>query len=108
MVVKYKIIKNEFIDDEDILEKLEKYIAENNISIETETELVYTINEFLCDFLSELLDLSLDVVEFLDWDQDVEKYKHLIDDSNYIENPYTCCDDYSGYNYCPICGTKLK
>ena len=104
MVVKYKTIKNEFIDDEDILEKLEKYITENNINIETETELVYTVSDFLGEFLGEFLEGA----EFLDWDWDVEKYKHLIDDSNYIENPHTCCDDYSDYNYCPICGTKLK
>ena len=39
---------------------------------------------------------------------DIEKYKHLIDNSNYIEQIHTCCDDYSPYNYCPICGTKLK
>lgn len=103
MVIKYRTIKNEYFNDEVILKKLEKYITENNISIETETELVYTISDFLDKFLYEFLD-----AEVLDWDQDVEKYKHLIDDSNYMENSRTCCDDYSNYNYCPICGTKLK
>ena len=105
MVIEYRTIKRESIDDEIILNELEKYIAKYNISIETESELVYTVEDFLEEYLSGFLG---GVSEFLDWSYDFERYKHLIDNSNYVKNPHTCCDDYSNYNYCPICGTKLK
>lgn len=105
MVIEYKEVKAETIDDEIILNELEKYITENDLSIETEEELEYTINDVLYDTILPKYPINL---ELLDISFDIEKYKHLIDDSNYMKNLRTCCDDYSNYNYCPICGTKLK
>ena len=105
MVIEYKEVKTETIDDEIILNELKKYTAENDLSIETEEELEYTINDVLYDTILPKFSKNL---ELLDYSFDIEKYKHLIDNSNYIENPRTCCDDYSNYNYCPVCGTKLK
>ena len=105
MVIEYKEVKTETIDDEIILNEIEKYTTENDLSIETEEELEYTINDVLYDTILPKLSKNL---ELLNISFDIEKYKHLIDDSNYMENPRTCCDDYSNYNYCPICGTKLK
>ena len=105
MVIEYKEVKTETIDDEIILNEIEKYTTENDLSIETEEELEYTINDVLYDTILPKLSKNL---ELLNISFDIEKYRHLIDDSNYIENPRTCCDDYSNYNYCPICGTKLK
>ena len=105
MIIEYKEVKTETIDDEIILNELEKYTTENDLSIETEGELEYTINDVLCDTILPKFSKNL---ELLNISFDIEKYKHLIDDSNYMENSRTCCDDYSNYKYCPICGTKLK
>lgn len=105
MVIEYKEVKTEVIDDEIILNEIEKYTTENDLSIETEEELEYTINDVLYDTILPKLSKNL---ELLNISFDIEKYRHLIDDSNYIENLRTCCDDYSNYNHCPICGTKLK
>ena len=105
MVIEYKEVKTETIDDEIILNEIEKYTTENDLSIETEEELEYTINDVLYDTILPKLSKNL---ELLNISFDIEKYRQLIDDSNYIENSRTCCDDYSNYNYCPICGTKLK
>lgn len=105
MTIDYKKIITETIDDEIILKKLVNYIIENDISIETEDELRYTIEDFLYDII---LPNSPENLEILDWSIDTEKYRYLIDDSNYKEPTYTCCDDFSNYNYCPICGTKLN
>lgn len=105
MTIDYKKIITETIDDKIILKELENYIAENEIIIETEDELVYTIEDFIYDII---LPKSPENLEILDWSADTEKYRHLIDNSNYKEQTYTCCDDFSNYNYCPICGTKLN
>lgn len=105
MTIEYKEVKTETIDDEIILKKLVNYIIENDISIETEDELRYTIEDFLHDII---LPNSPENLEIFDWSIDTEKYRYLIDNSNYKETIYTCCDDFSTYNYCPICGTKLK
>ena len=101
MTIDYKKIITETIDDKIILKRLENYITKNDISIETEEELRYSIDDFLYEFL------SIDS-EILDWSIDIEEYRYLIDSSNYKEPTYTCCDDFSNYNYCPLCGTKLN
>lgn len=100
-----KKIITETIDDKIILKWLENYIIEHDISIETEDELRYTIEDFLYDIILPKFPENL---EILDWSADIEKYRHLIDNSNYKEQIHTCCDDFSNYNYCPICGTKLN
>lgn len=105
MIIEYKEVKTETIDDEIILNEIEKYTTENDLSIETEEELEYTLNDVIYDIILPKLSKNL---ELLNISFDIEKYRQLIDDSNYIENSRTCCDDYSNYNYCPICGTKLK
>ena len=45
MTIEYKEVKTETIDDKIILNELEKYTSEYNLSIETEEELGYTIND---------------------------------------------------------------
>lgn len=83
MVIEYKEVKTETIDDEIILNEIEKYTTENDLSIETEEELEYTINDVMYDTILPKLSKNL---ELLNISFDIEKYKHLIDDSNYMEN----------------------
>lgn len=105
MVITYEITKEKVIEDSIILEKLVEYINKTELLIESEDEFHYILD----DFMESNGDIFLEDGEVLkDFEYEFTEYAHLVDSSNYVANPYKCCDDFKHFPYCPICGTKLN
>ena len=95
------------------LDQYFKDLKEDNILIESEEELKEYIDDHLRWDLDSTIILPEDEANYLDdsekyeivnMDEIVEKYSHII-----VKGQVVCCNNHdSGYNYCPICGKKLK